>query len=128
MRIPKKLEACLPLASKPKLESSKKKKRGAPHEIPRSLIVEPAEKKACTLLQQINTMRKEKVRVKQLANAAKRAKYDKKKQQVDKIFAPHVKEDQRRKLAKAGMEQEGKCRKLGGGLRAKNKGGDGDML
>ena len=73
-------------------------------------------------------MRKEKVRVKQLAHAAKRAKYDKKKQQVDKLFAPHVKEDQRRKLAKAGMEQEGKRRKLGGGLRAKNKGGDGDML
>jgi hypothetical protein len=42
------------------------------------------------------------VRVKQIANDTKRAKYEKK-AQIAKIFGPHVNEDKKRKDEKAGI-------------------------
>ncbi len=74
--------------------------------------MEPAERKAYTLLQQINTMRKEKARVREIKDGERREKYEKKKARVAAIFAPKVAEEKKRKYARAGMEQERKRRKI----------------
>lgn len=114
MRIPRKLEQSLPFASKPKLDSKKKEKGNKiiKDELPRALIMDKDEKRAYTLMQQINTMRKEKMRVKLIKDTERRQKYEKKKERVAAIFAPMKKEEKKRKYARDGMEEERKRRKI----------------
>ena len=58
LKIPKALQAELPFASKPKLQ----KQRSKPTlEARRAVVLEPHERKVHTLVQQLNTIRNEKV-------------------------------------------------------------------
>lgn len=88
LRVPKKLAAQLPFASKPKNQTKKKqKKKSAKKEVmqKRLKIMEPKDKKIYTLIQQVNSIKNLKQRKRKLARQAARERYQKKKEQEDSV-------------------------------------------
>ncbi|TPX32892.1 hypothetical protein SmJEL517_g04088 [Synchytrium microbalum] len=108
LQIPRKLQADLPFASKPKLL----KKRSQPALLDRrAVVLEPHEKKVYTLLQELNTIKNEKALKRKASDDARRDVYrkkqkkeedfqsNKKKEKLKEIFA---KRDKSEKAAAAG--------------------------
>ncbi|EDQ90423.1 uncharacterized protein MONBRDRAFT_635, partial [Monosiga brevicollis MX1] len=76
LRIPKSIEANLPYKSKPKVRSRLSAARRRPNlEQRRALISEPRDKKLARLMQQLNTINKDKQQKRNQAQAARRAEY-----------------------------------------------------
>ena len=75
LQIPKKLQAALPYKSKPKIEQPKKRKS---FEQKRAVVLEPLEKKAYTLVQQLNTIRNQKAAKRRDQMEKKKAEREKK--------------------------------------------------
>jgi ribosome biogenesis protein BMS1 len=73
--VPKKLEEALPYASKPKNEVKKKKKG---YLSKRAVVMEKDERKKLTFIQALNTIRKEKVKVRKDKNAERKEELTKK--------------------------------------------------
>ncbi|GKY93258.1 hypothetical protein MPSEU_000293400 [Mayamaea pseudoterrestris] len=80
--VPKKLEEALPYASKPK-DATKRKKKG--YLSKRAVVLEPEERKKVTFIQALNTIRKEKVKIRKEKKDEKRA--DKEKENAKKDAA-----------------------------------------
>ncbi|MCO5606331.1 hypothetical protein L7F22_060518 [Adiantum nelumboides] len=76
LKIPKTLQSALPFASKPKLD---KKRTQSTLESRRAVVLEPNERKIHTLVQQLNTIRNEKVKKRKEHNEKKRKVYEMKK-------------------------------------------------
>ena len=87
------------------------------HQLPRAIIAEPEERKAKTMIQQINTMRKEKLRVRKIKDTERRQKYLKKQAKIAEQFAPQKREERKRKFARAGAEEKRKRSKMDAGGR-----------
>ncbi|KAI8066686.1 hypothetical protein BC940DRAFT_333994 [Gongronella butleri] len=79
LKIPKKLQADLPFASKPKISTAAKKKS---YLAKRAVVLEPEEKKIYTLMQQLNTLRNEKDRKRKAKDLERREANDRKKAKV----------------------------------------------
>ena len=75
LKIPKKLQAALPYASKPKLM---KAQRHETYMQKRAVVLEPEEKKALALLQQARALRKDQVARRREKKEGKRAEHRKK--------------------------------------------------
>ena len=69
-QVPKALQAALPFKTKPKLEPARSRKT---LEQKRAVVLEPSERKAVTLLQQLNAIRNEKAKKRAEQNVGARA-------------------------------------------------------
>lgn len=104
LHIPKKLQAALPYASKPK----QLKKQSKPTlEQRRAVVMEPHERKVVTLLQQLNTIKNEKAKKRDAAAKEKRKEYLKRKAKEEELSSEKRKkrriEDLKEKQKKAGV-------------------------
>lgn len=79
LKIPKALQAALPYASKPR---TMKAQRHRTYMAKRAVVLEPEEKRAITLLQQMRALRKDQIARRKDKQAERRAAY---KQEADKI-------------------------------------------
>ena len=112
--VPKKLEAALPYASKPK-NSSKKSKKG--YLAKRATIMDPGERKKVTFLQALNTIRKEKVSIRKSKNEERKldkVKLNAKKQEALLAARKANKKRQYRAEGKREKAREAKRLKSGG--------------
>ncbi|GLI71471.1 hypothetical protein VaNZ11_016609 [Volvox africanus] len=108
LKIPKSLQAALPFKTKPKLEPKRRRKT---LEQKRAVVMEPGEKKAYTLIQQLNTIRNEKTRKRQELSKRRHAQYEAKKAAEQEWRARHNKEERKKRYREAGQEE--KRRELG---------------
>lgn len=102
LRVPSKLEAALPFASKPK-QDRKQKRKSYLHK--RAVVMDPTERRAHTLMQQVHTLAKEKIKKRKEASARRREAYGKKQAMVAKVFAPMEKEARKRKFKADGLKE-----------------------
>ncbi|KAL3698605.1 hypothetical protein R1sor_012681 [Riccia sorocarpa] len=94
LKIPKQLQAALPFASKPKLKPKRKEKS---LESKRAVIMEPHEKKLFTLVQQLNTIRKEKAKKRKEANSKRKQQHDLKISKDEQLSKLRQREERRKR-------------------------------
>lgn len=103
LHIPKKLQADLPFASRPKM--IKKRSSNQPTYIQRrAVVLQPEEKQIYSMMQQINTIRREKELKRKAKDLEKKMEYSRKRAKEFDIKEAKVKETQKgfyRKLGKA---------------------------
>ncbi|KAI9315305.1 hypothetical protein BX666DRAFT_1961353 [Dichotomocladium elegans] len=92
LKIPKSLQAELPFASKPKLLKPRKKQS---YLAKRAVVLEPEEKKVYTMIQQLNSLRKDKERKRKAKDLERREENLKKKAKLEDVRTQ--KEKERRK-------------------------------
>jgi ribosome biogenesis protein BMS1 len=103
LKVPKKLQAALPYASKPKLM---KPRRQPTYLQKRAVVMEPEEKKAIALLQQIRALRKDQVaRIKEKKDV-KRAAYQKKLDMEEAKTSEKNKEKRKEYMRVAGQKSK----------------------
>ncbi|OQR91120.1 ribosome biogenesis protein BMS1, partial [Thraustotheca clavata] len=101
LRVPAKLQAILPFASKPKVDTKKKKES---YSVKRAVVLEPEERKKYTLIQQVNTLRREKNTIR-LNKQKERTKENlKRKEREEKQFADVHKAEKKARYRAAGKE------------------------
>ncbi|KAH8989593.1 DUF663-domain-containing protein [Lactarius hatsudake] len=99
LKVPRKLQASLPYASKPKLMKSQKKETYLQK---RAVLLEPEEKKALAVMQQMHALRKEAI-----------ARRREKKQERSEIRKKRLEKDERRKREKEREERKEHMRVAG---------------
>ena len=82
LRIPRKLQAALPYASKPKIMKAQKSQT---YMQKRAVVLEPEEKKAVAMLQQIRALRKDQVTRRREKQAERKEVYKKKMTKIDSL-------------------------------------------
>ncbi|CAG8720160.1 17868_t:CDS:2 [Funneliformis caledonium] len=103
LHIPLSLQANLPFASKPKIL---KKRTKQSYLQKRAVVLEPKEKKMYTLMQQINTLKKEKDKKRKEKQAKKHHEYAKKMAKRETILAEKDKKERREYFRKQGLLQK----------------------
>lgn len=103
LKVPRKLEASLPYASKTKHLAPQRKKT---YLQARAVVLDPEEKKAVTLLQQIQTLKKDKVARRQAKKEEGREAFRKKMEGVDERKGEKMKEERRERFRKEGMKRK----------------------
>lgn len=115
LKIPASLQAALPFKAKPKLTP---KRRGKSLETRRAVVVEPAERKVGTFMQQLQTLRNAKESKAKERGAAKAAERAVKLAKEEASRAKATKEHLKRRYRRQGIEEEIKAKiakKAGGG-------------
>lgn len=110
LRIPKKLEAALPFASKPKLQKARGNKGYAAK---RAVVLEPHERRAATLMQQVHTLRKSKDAKRRAKATERREKHLKAKAAEAAKFAPMVRAERKRRYIAEGQAVASRKRQRG---------------
>lgn len=95
----------MPFKSKPKLEPKRKRKT---LEQKRAVVLEPEEKKARTLLQQLNAIRNEKARKRMESHERRRVESGKRKAREEAQRAEHNKEERKKRYVQKGMSEKHK--------------------
>ncbi|CAM6115965.1 unnamed protein product [Calypogeia fissa] len=111
LKIPKALQAALPFASKPKLQ---KKRKEATLEAKRAVVLEPHERKVFTLVQQLNTIRKEKAKKRKEQNDKRRKVHElklSKDEEASKLRQREVRRKRYREEAAQAKSSEGRFSK-----------------
>jgi ribosome biogenesis protein BMS1 len=111
LKIPKKLQANLPFANKPKMDtkrSSLKNKRSMS-----TIVLEPEEKKKYTFMQQVNTVRKDRVKTRKIRHEQRSKDHLKRKQREEKQFESLHREEKKAKYRKEGKEEAYRRAKAG---------------
>jgi ribosome biogenesis protein BMS1 len=121
LKVPKAIRASLPFASKPKLLAAQKKPGLLQR---RAVMLEPEEKKIYSLMQQINTLKRDKDTKRAEKAKEKKAVYDKKKAKETANYENRVKRERKEVFRTQGKEQKRAALKEAGGRRKKHKGGD----
>ncbi|KAG0290954.1 Glycoside hydrolase 2 (Mannanase, beta-galactosidase) [Linnemannia gamsii] len=121
LKVPKAIRASLPFASKPKLLATQKKPGLLQR---RAVMLEPEEKKIYSLMQQINTLKRDKDTKRAEKAKEKKAVYDKKKAKETANYENRVKRERKEVFRTQGKEQKRAALKEAGGRRKKRKGGD----
>ncbi|CAM9668563.1 unnamed protein product, partial [Discosporangium mesarthrocarpum] len=101
--VPKKLQAQLPYASKPKLQT-KRKKKGYVQK--RAVVMEPAERRKVALMQALSTIRKQKTAIRKEANQRRREENLKKAAKISQAFEGVKMDEKKRKYRAQGKEAE----------------------
>ena len=117
LHVPRALQAALPFRSKPKVEGAR---RRPTLEQKRAVVLEPGERKLYTLVQQLNTIRNEKVRKRSEQQVRRKEALGKKQTVADASMGRRLKEEKKRRY----IEEGKKARQAAGGLRKKAKKGD----
>ncbi len=108
LHVPKKLEAALPFASKPKDEKKRKKKS---YVSKRAVVMDADEKKKYTFLQAVNTIRNEKVTKRKESNARRQVERAKENAKKEELIAAARKANLKRKYRSEGKIQAARERK-----------------
>jgi ribosome biogenesis protein BMS1 len=103
LQIPKSLQAALPFASKPKI-LSKQSKPGLDQR--RAVALDSQERKVYSLMQQLNTIRKEKEQKRKAKSQASRSEYLKKKSKEEAVTQDKRKERAKEAYAKQGRKNQ----------------------
>lgn len=103
LRVPKKLQSSLPYASKPKLM---KPQREATYMQKRAVVLEPDEKKAIALLQQIRALRKDQIVRRKEKKDEKRAVRQKKMDKEEAAKSEKDKEKRKEYMRIAGQKNK----------------------
>eukprot|EP00271_Cylindrocystis_brebissonii_P019000 TRINITY_DN5589_c0_g2_i1.p1 TRINITY_DN5589_c0_g2~~TRINITY_DN5589_c0_g2_i1.p1 ORF type:complete len:770 (-),score=259.46 TRINITY_DN5589_c0_g2_i1:710-2980(-) len=121
LKIPKALQAALPFKSKPKAAAPRK---NPSLEQKRAVVLEPSERKLYTLVQQLNTIRNEKVKKRKVANATRNAAH-KKKKAAEEVLSKVRRREERRDRYRTEAQQK-KAAESGGkwGGKRKQRGDD----
>jgi len=98
LKIPRTLQADLPFASKPKQMSSTSRKRGPTYLESRAIVVDPKERKAQGLIQQLQTIRNVKDAKRHESNLRRREKHLKEVENEAAKHADHNKEVRKRRI------------------------------
>merc|ERR1712038_27539 len=106
--VPKRLEAALPFASKPKEERKRKKQSYASK---RAVVMDASEKKKYSFIQAVNTIRHEKVAKKKEGNAKRRVEKAKENAKKEEMMAAVRKANLKRKYRAEGKIAAAKERK-----------------
>ncbi|KAG9403175.1 Glycoside hydrolase 2 (Mannanase, beta-galactosidase) [Aphanomyces cochlioides] len=101
LKVPAKLQAQLPFASKPKQDKKRAEKSYA---VKRAVVLEPEERKKYTLLQQVNTLRRDKQTIRQQKNAARTEESKKRKAREEKQFEAVHRAEKKAKYRAQGKE------------------------
>ncbi|OQR91640.1 ribosome biogenesis protein BMS1 [Achlya hypogyna] len=101
LRVPAKLQANLPFAAKPKLD---KKKKNESYQTKRAVVLEPEERKKYTLLQQVNTLRRDKSNLRAAKQKERTQENLKRKAREEAKFADVHKAEKKAKYRAAGKE------------------------
>jgi ribosome biogenesis protein BMS1 len=101
--VPKKLEEALPFASKPKNETKRKKKG---YLSKRAVVLEPEERKKVAFIQALNTIRKEKVRIRKEKKNEKKAERDKETAKKDAAIEEARKVNKKREYRAEGKREK----------------------
>jgi ribosome biogenesis protein BMS1 len=104
LKIPAKLEAKLPFASKPKLDKKKNKNGQKAYVVKRAVVMEPLEKQTYTLLQQVQTLKRAKTEVRAAAQQRRQVEHKKRKEREEKSFEHVHREAKKSKYRAAGKE------------------------
>jgi ribosome biogenesis protein BMS1 len=116
--VPKKLQATLPYASKPKLT---KKQGKQTYMAKRAVVMEPEEKKAVALLQQIRALRKDQVERRKEKKSEKKEERKKKLEKMEERKSDKEKEKRKEYMRVAGMKSKRQAEIEEGGGRPKKK-------
>ncbi|CAG8469376.1 7185_t:CDS:10 [Gigaspora rosea] len=103
LHISKSLQAGLPFASKPKLL---KKQSKSTYTQKRAVVLEPQEKKVYSLMQQIQTLKKEKDRIRKIKQSERREVYAKKSAKIEAILAEKEKRERKEYFRKESLTQK----------------------
>ena len=129
LRIPRKLEAALPFASKPKRQKGArapaKHSLAAASATAAALTANADDRRAYTLLQQIFTLRNAKEATAAATAKVNKAAYEKKKAVEAAKWGAVAKEDRKRKLAKEGAREAKRAKFSASGRGGKGKGATG---
>lgn len=101
LKLPKKLQASLPYASKPKIMLPQKQQT---YMQKRAVVMEPEEKKAVALLQQIRALRKDQVARRKEKKSEKKAAHVKKVEKEDARKAEKVKDRKKEVMRMTGKK------------------------
>jgi len=106
LKVPRKLQAALPYASKPKII---KPQRTATYMQKRAVIMDPEEKKALGLLQQIQAIEKNKVAKRKDKQQERRVEKHKKMAKGEEAKADREKREKKEHFKKQGMNEKRKA-------------------
>jgi len=112
LQVPLSLQAALPFKTKPKLEAPRKRKT---LEQKRAVVLEPGEKKAYTLLQQLNAIRNEKSKKRREQQDRKRVDKDKKAAAEEAWRSKFNREERKKRYVAQGKEEKRKEAAASGG-------------
>ncbi|XP_006462356.1 hypothetical protein AGABI2DRAFT_223611 [Agaricus bisporus var. bisporus H97] len=101
LRVPQKLQSALPYASKPKLM---KKQRSQTYLQKRAVVMEPEEREAVALLQQMRALRKDKVVKRKEKKDEKREEHRKKREREESQYEEKEKEKKKDVMRMVGMK------------------------
>jgi ribosome biogenesis protein BMS1 len=113
LKVPTKLQAKLPFASKPKLD---KQKASTPYLTKRAVVLEPEEKKKYAFMQQVNTVRRDREATRKERNSRRNAENLKRKQREEKVFEEVHKAEKKAKFRAEGKEAAYRAKKAAGTL------------
>ena len=105
LKIPLSLQAALPFKTKPKLEPKQKRKT---LDQKRAVVLEPHERKAYTLVQQLNAIRNEKARKRNESSDRRRKERTKRQAKDNERRADASKEERKKRYVAEGKEQKRK--------------------
>ena len=111
LRVPKALQAALPFKTKPKLESKRKRKS---LEQRRAVVLEPEERKAMSLVAQLNAIRNAKAEVRREQKARHAAKTAKAAAAEEAWRAAYNKEERKKRYVEKGHAEKRKAKKARG--------------
>ena len=112
LTIPKRLEEALPYASKPK-NATKRNRKG--YLAKRAVVMESSERKKLAFIQALNTIRKEKVKIRRDRNEERLAEKAKKTAKLEEALEPIRQANKKRKYRAAGKLQKMRDAKIAKG-------------
>ena len=120
LRVPKKLQASLPYASKPKLMKAQQR---ATYMQKRAVVMEPEEKKAMALLQQVRALRKDQVARRREKQEERKAVHRKRVEKEEANKREKDKEKRKEHMRVAGLRNKREGDALDGGRDSKRRRG-----
>ncbi|XP_057840346.1 uncharacterized protein LOC131050177 isoform X2 [Cryptomeria japonica] len=102
LKIPKKLQQALPFKSKPK---DLPKRKTPILENRRAVVMEPHERKVHTLVQQLQTIRNEKIKKRKLQHQEQRKAYELKKAKDEQVTKRRQREERRKRYREEAMQE-----------------------
>lgn len=118
LRVPKKLQAALPYASKPKLVKAQHRQT---YMQKRAVVLEPEEKKAIALMQQIRALRKDQVARRKGKQEERRAAHRQKLEKEEEKKGEKDKEKRKEYMRVAGIKSKQESAAEEGGRARKRK-------
>ena len=118
LKVPKKLQAALPYASKPKLMKAQHR---ATYMQKRAVVLEPEEKRAVALLQQVRALRKEQDASRKEKQEERRAVHRKKVEKEETRKSEKEKERRKEYMRAAGMKSKRDADAAEGGRSSKRR-------